>query len=174
MITVRHNNQPLLRNEGEEEDTWDYGQTTAMLLLLLAYVEVFGKSREYFNWRKENKTRRLLGGGPGGPSDSDLSLAEYGRSRTMIAPPEPLVETMEEDTAGVQITKEELAVKEASPTQRIPSDPLVPERLDAKREPLGQHDPGFCEEEVVGAPASPRDFTSDTANGKTEGPDSFL
>ncbi|KAK7949084.1 uncharacterized protein PG986_009970 [Apiospora aurea] len=49
MIAIRHANQPLLEGT-EDEDSWDFGQTTAMLLLGLAYLEFASKAVKYRKW----------------------------------------------------------------------------------------------------------------------------
>ncbi|KAK8039894.1 hypothetical protein PG993_008305 [Apiospora rasikravindrae] len=58
MIAIRHANQPLLEGT-EDEDKWDFGQTTAMLLLGLAYLEFFVKAVKYrkwtVQWKKNNE-----------------------------------------------------------------------------------------------------------------------
>lgn len=54
MIAIRHANQPLLEGT-EDEDRWDFGQTTAMLLLGLAYLELVVKFLRYRKWTREWK-----------------------------------------------------------------------------------------------------------------------
>ncbi|KAK8129353.1 hypothetical protein PG999_001733 [Apiospora kogelbergensis] len=54
MIAIRHANQPLLEGT-EDEDRWDFGQTTAMLLLGLAYLELVVKFLRYRKWTQEWK-----------------------------------------------------------------------------------------------------------------------
>ncbi|KAK8134821.1 hypothetical protein PG984_006833 [Apiospora sp. TS-2023a] len=54
MIAIRHANQPLLEGT-EDEDRWDFGQTTAMLLLGLAYLEFATKAWKYRQWTLEWK-----------------------------------------------------------------------------------------------------------------------
>ncbi|KAH8881018.1 hypothetical protein GQ53DRAFT_624164, partial [Thozetella sp. PMI_491] len=45
-ISIRHVNQPQLEGD-EREDGWDFGQTTAMLLLGVAILEVASKTLQY-------------------------------------------------------------------------------------------------------------------------------
>ncbi|KAK6844243.1 hypothetical protein PG995_014353 [Apiospora arundinis] len=52
MIAIRHANQPLLEGT-EDEDRWDFGQSTAMLLLGLAYLEFVNKWLKYRKWVRE-------------------------------------------------------------------------------------------------------------------------
>ncbi|KAK8093665.1 hypothetical protein PG997_000350 [Apiospora hydei] len=50
--------QPALLEGTEDEDNWDFGQTTAMLLLGLAYLEFASKAVKYRKWTvqwKKNK-----------------------------------------------------------------------------------------------------------------------
>ncbi|KAI0127930.1 hypothetical protein BJ170DRAFT_394967 [Xylariales sp. AK1849] len=62
MIVVREANQPLL--EGlEREDRWDFGQSTAMLLLGLSVGEVLKKSFQYRRWNNKWDDRMLEAGG---------------------------------------------------------------------------------------------------------------
>lgn len=46
MIVVREANQKLLEGS-EREDRWDFGQSTAMLLLGLAFLEAIKKAVKY-------------------------------------------------------------------------------------------------------------------------------
>ncbi|KAK7920238.1 hypothetical protein PG985_008260 [Apiospora marii] len=57
MIAIRHANQPLLEGT-EDEDRWDFGQTTAMLLLGLAYLEFATKAWKYRKWTMEWKKNK--------------------------------------------------------------------------------------------------------------------
>jgi hypothetical protein len=118
VIAVRHANQPLLRRNGEgQEDDWDFGQTTAMLLLALAYVSVFDRTREYFSWKREEGDRRLLrsnGGANGGASESDLSLAEFGNSRSGPAAMEVLTKINVEATGTAYEAKAKMMAEESS------------------------------------------------------------
>jgi hypothetical protein len=52
MISLRVSNQNHLEG-GESENRWDFGQTTAMLLLTLAFKEVLSKGREYVQFEKK-------------------------------------------------------------------------------------------------------------------------
>jgi hypothetical protein len=58
MVAVRQANQALLEGP-DREDRWDFGQTTAMLLLGLAFAEVVQKSWDYRQWCKESDLRSL-------------------------------------------------------------------------------------------------------------------
>lgn len=57
MIAIRHVNQPLLEGT-EDEDRWDFGQTTAILLLGLAYLEFATKAWKYRKWTMEWKKNK--------------------------------------------------------------------------------------------------------------------
>lgn len=69
MVTVRHVNQPLMAGP-ELEDQWDFGQTTAMLLCILAYVDVAVKAARYWRWKR----RKTPGGG-----DDEEKLRDLGQ-----------------------------------------------------------------------------------------------
>jgi hypothetical protein len=50
MIAIRHVNQPLL--EGGTEDEWEFGQTTAVILLGVAIIELVGHLKEYHTYNR--------------------------------------------------------------------------------------------------------------------------
>jgi hypothetical protein len=47
MIAIRHANQGLLDGGPKKEDDWEFGQTTAMVLLGVAFIELAGHYRDY-------------------------------------------------------------------------------------------------------------------------------
>lgn len=53
MVVVREANQDLLEGV-ERENRWDFGQSTAMLLLGLAILEVIKKSIMYWRWNNKS------------------------------------------------------------------------------------------------------------------------
>jgi hypothetical protein len=59
MIVVREDNQPLLEGT-EREDNWDFGQSTAILLLSLSATEVIKKTFSYWRWERE--VEKILAG----------------------------------------------------------------------------------------------------------------
>ncbi|KAI1343645.1 hypothetical protein F5Y15DRAFT_172022 [Xylariaceae sp. FL0016] len=59
MVVVREANQPLLEGV-EREDDWDFGQTTALLLLGLSLAEVAKRSWRYRQQGKELDQRILM------------------------------------------------------------------------------------------------------------------
>lgn len=57
-LALRSANQGKL--EGGYENEWDFGQTTAVVLLCVALREVFDKGLEYFFFEKDLKKSRAL------------------------------------------------------------------------------------------------------------------
>lgn len=58
-LALRSANQGKLEGGGYENE-WDFGQTTAVILLCVAAREVFDKSLEYFFFEKDLKKNRAL------------------------------------------------------------------------------------------------------------------
>ncbi|PNP39119.1 hypothetical protein TGAMA5MH_08971 [Trichoderma gamsii] len=58
-LALRSANQGKLEGDGYENE-WDFGQTTAVILLAVAAREVFDKSLEYFFFEKDLKKSRAL------------------------------------------------------------------------------------------------------------------
>ena len=51
-IALRQANQGKLEGEVNHENEWDFGQTTAVILLVLALVELITKGKEYYDFEK--------------------------------------------------------------------------------------------------------------------------
>lgn len=54
MVALRSANMPHLESD-ENEDDWDFGQTTAMLLLCATITELFRKAFEYYTFERDLK-----------------------------------------------------------------------------------------------------------------------
>lgn len=65
-LALRSANQGKLEGEGGNENSWDFGQTTAVVLLVLAAVELYRKGREYVEFERE---ARRTGGKTGASVD---------------------------------------------------------------------------------------------------------
>ncbi|KAL4890493.1 hypothetical protein BDV59DRAFT_204446 [Aspergillus ambiguus] len=97
-IALRQANQGKFEGETAHENEWDFGQTTAVLLLVIALVELFTKGKEYYDFESHvakhgvppgvnnraiqndeeaNRSSYLLVKGSG-----DESIAEEGRHAT--------------------------------------------------------------------------------------------
>lgn len=70
MLALRSANQGKLSGEEKHENGWDFGQTTSVVLLVLALNEVVTKGREYFAFehdlRKNGLHKYNSNGGKGG------------------------------------------------------------------------------------------------------------
>ncbi|KAK1248176.1 hypothetical protein MKX08_006396 [Trichoderma sp. CBMAI-0020] len=71
-LALRSANQGKLEGGGYENG-WDFGQTTAVILLAVAAREVFDKSLEYFFFEKDLKKSRALSNGNGKRDGHDRS-----------------------------------------------------------------------------------------------------
>jgi hypothetical protein len=58
-LALRTANQGRLEGEDGNENRWDFGQTTAVLLLSIAVSELISKAREYVKFEKELKQKGL-------------------------------------------------------------------------------------------------------------------
>jgi heme/copper-type cytochrome/quinol oxidase subunit 4 len=58
-LALRTANQGRLEGEDGNENRWDFGQTTAVLLLSIAVSELISKAREYVKFEKELKRKGL-------------------------------------------------------------------------------------------------------------------
>ncbi|KAI8963955.1 hypothetical protein F5Y11DRAFT_317942 [Daldinia sp. FL1419] len=74
MIKLRIENYPYL--EGENENRWDFGQTTATILLAITVVQLFHQAMEYFKFEKALKKY--------GPSYVLAEKDEFSESPTLI------------------------------------------------------------------------------------------
>lgn len=81
MIALRLANQEVLEGD-ESEDGWDFGQTTAILLLGVALNEVFRKAMEYY--RLESDLKRY---GPAFANAAARERADLEKERGMEAGP---------------------------------------------------------------------------------------
>ncbi|KAL3483548.1 hypothetical protein BJX62DRAFT_244799 [Aspergillus germanicus] len=81
-IALRQANQGRFEGEAKHENEWDFGQTTAVVLLGGAVVELFAKGREY--WVFERGVQRE--GSLRGVSYQSLSEAEEGLERNGAVP----------------------------------------------------------------------------------------
>lgn len=58
-IALRSANQGRLEGEDGNENRWDFGQTTAVLLLGIAVSELISKAREYVKFERELRRKGL-------------------------------------------------------------------------------------------------------------------
>lgn len=52
-IALRQANQGKFEGEEKHENNWDFGQTTAVILLCVALVELFTKGKEFYDFEKQ-------------------------------------------------------------------------------------------------------------------------
>ena len=97
-LVLRHNQQHHLDGEEKTEDAWDFGQTTAVVLLNLAIAELFSKAWRYYRW--ERKLRHNNGVDP----DDEMELNKLASIRS----PRVEEDARNTDTAykGLTVTSE--------------------------------------------------------------------
>lgn len=60
-LALRSVNQGKLEGEESDENGWDFGQTTAVVLLALALIELYRKGREYITFDRETRRNGVKG-----------------------------------------------------------------------------------------------------------------
>lgn len=77
-LALRSANQGKLEGEESDENGWDFGQTTAVVLLALALGELYRKGREYIQFERLARRNGIKGGSVSveRPTSRDMELQE--------------------------------------------------------------------------------------------------
>lgn len=81
-IALRESNQPFLEVKDEDENGWDFGQTTAVVLLAVALGELFRKQREYVRFERRLCREGLSNQGPRNSQEAPQSDEEEGHGES--------------------------------------------------------------------------------------------